>query len=100
MSSYFFFCLLIPFSVDARPDNVVVNLRYNPNHGVWVRPKNVPPVKIFFESIKDARSNPRSIGVNLERRNDEFPFIPALMMKLVRFVHSTLVREFRRKIFS
>jgi len=96
----FLFCLLIPFSVDARPDSVVVNLRFNPNHGVWVRPKNVPAVKIFFEGIKDTRSNPRSIGVNLERRNDRIPIYSAYNDEVSRFVHSTLIREFRRKNFS
>ena len=96
----FLFCLLIPFSVDARPDSVVVNLRFNPNHGVWVRPKNVPAVKIFFEGIKDTRSNLRSIGVNLERRNDRIPIYSAYNDEVSRFVHSTLIREFRRKNFS
>ncbi len=96
----FLFCLLIPFSVDARPDSLVVNLRFNPNHGVWVRPNNVPAVKIFFEHIKDTRSNPRSIGVNLERRNDRIPIFSSYNDEVSRFVHSTLIREFRRKKFS
>jgi hypothetical protein len=95
----FLFCLLIPFSVYARPDSMVVNLRFDPNHGVGVRPNNVPPVKIFFENIADARTNPRSIGVNLERGN-RIPVFSSSNDAVSRFVHSILIREFQRKKFS
>jgi hypothetical protein len=94
----FLFCLLIPFSVDARRDSLVVNLRFDPNHGVGVSLKTVPAVKIFFEDFKDARSNPRSIGVNLERRN-RLPVFSTDNDAVSRFVHTALTREFRRKKF-
>jgi hypothetical protein len=95
----FLFCLLIPFSVDAGRDSLVVNLRFDPNHGVGVRPKIVPADKIFFENFKDVRSNPRSIGVNLEHRN-RLPVFSSNNDAVSRFVHAALIREFRRKNFS
>ena len=95
----FLFCLLIPFSVDARSDSLVMDLIFKPNHNVSVRPKNVPPVKIFFEHVKDARSNPRSIGVNLEHRDERVPVLSSNNGAASRFVHSALTREFRNKKF-
>jgi hypothetical protein len=95
----FLFCLLIPFSVYAGRDSLVVNLRFDPNHGVGVRPKIVPADKIFFENFKDVRSNPRSIGVNLEHRN-RLPVFSSSDGAVNRFVHAALIREFRRKNFS
>lgn len=96
----FLFCLLILLSVDARSDSLVVDLRFKPNHHVWVRPKNVPAVNIFFEHVKDARSNPRSIGVSFERRHGRIPVVSSDNGAVSRFVYSALVREFRRKNFS
>lgn len=96
----FLFCLLIPFSVNARENNLVMNLKYKPNHNVGVRPHNVPADKIFFEHIKDARSNPRSIGENLEHRNERVPVFSSDSDSVSRFVHSALVKEFRSKNFA
>ena len=96
----FLFCLLIPFSVNAKENSLVMNLKYKPNHNVGVRPHNVPADKIFFEHIKDARSNPRSIGENLEHKHERIPIFSSDNDDVSRFVHSALIKEFRSKNFS
>jgi hypothetical protein len=96
----FLFCLLIPFSVDARQDSLVMNLKFKPNQKVKVHPHDVPAVKIFFERIKDARSNLRSIGENLEHRKERIPVFSSDNDEVSHFVHSALIKEFRSKNFS
>jgi hypothetical protein len=96
----FLFCLLVPFSIDARQDSLVMNLKFKPNHKVRVHPNNVPADKIFFEHIKDARSNPRSIGENLEHRNERVPIYSSDNDAVSHFVQSALIKEFRSKNFS
>jgi hypothetical protein len=95
----FLFCLLIPFSVDARSDSLVMKLQFKPRHIVNVRPKNIPAARIFFEPVNDARSNPRRVGVNVEHRNERIPVFSSDSGAASRFVHSALIKEFRNKRF-
>ena len=96
----FLFCLLIPFSIDAKSDRLVINLKFKPNNKVKVHPRNVPAVKIFFEHIKDARSNPRTIGENLEDKHERILILCPDDDEASDFVRSALIKEFRGKDFS
>ncbi len=94
----FLFCLLIPFTLYAKSDSLTVDLEFKPRESVKVYPKNVPASRIFFESIQDARSNPRTIGENLEDKDQRVTIRAS--NEPAGFVRSVLVREFRQKKFS
>lgn len=91
-------CLLIPLTLSAKSDSLTFDLEFKPRESVKVHPRNVPAARIFFESIQDARSNPRMIGENLEDKERRVPVRasndPASFVRLV------LNREFRNKRFS
>ena len=94
----FLCCLLIPFTLYAKSDSLTVDLEFKPRESVKVHPKNVPASRIFFESIQDARSNPRTIGENLEDKDQRVTIRAS--NEPASFVRSVLVREFRTKKFS
>ena len=93
-------CLLIPFTVNAKLDSLTVDLEFKPRENVKVLPKNVPSAKIFFEPIQDARSNPRTIGENLEDKDQKVTIRASNNNEPAGFVRSVLIREFRSKKFS
>jgi uncharacterized lipoprotein YajG len=94
----FLFCLLIPFILYAKPESLTVDLEFKPRDNVKVSPKNVPTGKIFFEPIQDTRSNPRTIGENLEDKNQKVTIRAS--KEPANFVRSALIKEFRNKKFS
>ena len=91
-------CLLIPFTVIAKSDSLTIDLEFKPRENVKVHPKNVPAGKIFFEPIHDARSNSRTIGENLEDKDQKVTIKTS--NEPSGFVRSVLIREFRNKKFS
>jgi hypothetical protein len=91
-------CILFPFTGYAKKDNLTIGLEYKPRDNVKVHPKNVPPGKIFFEPIQDARANSKIIGENLEDKKDKV--IIRSSIEPSNFVRSVLVKEFRNKKFS
>ena len=95
----FLFCLLIPFSIDAKSDNLVINLLFKPRENVKVQVKNVPTVKIFFEQMKDTRSDPRNIGENVENKDKKILIQTSNDNEAGDFVRSALIKEFRSKNF-
>jgi hypothetical protein len=96
----FLVCVLIPFTVNAKSDSLTVDLEFKPRENVKVQPKNVPSGKIFFEPIQDARSNPRTIGENLEDKDQKVTIRASNNNEPASFVRSVLIREFRSKKFS
>ena len=92
-----FFCLLIPFSLEAKEK--VIQLQYKPNQKVKVQPRNVPPVKIYLEEIRDARPQPREIGENQEK-DQKILIVTSDSGGARQFVRSALNKEFRDKGFS
>jgi uncharacterized lipoprotein YajG len=98
-SFFVFLCfLLIPFTLNAKSDSLTFDLEFKPRESVKVHPKNVPAIRIFFESIQDARSNPRTIGENLEDKDQKVTIRAS--NEPASFVRSVLNREFRSKKFS
>jgi uncharacterized lipoprotein YajG len=98
-SFFVFFCfLLIPFTLNAKSDSLTFDLEFKPRESVKVHPKNVPASRIFFESIQEARSNPRTIGENLEDKDQKVTIRSS--NEPASFVRSVLNREFRSKKFS
>jgi uncharacterized lipoprotein YajG len=95
----FLFFLLLPFSTDAKSDNLVVNLVFKPRENVKVQVKNIPAVKIYFEQIKDTRSDPRSIGENLEKKDQRILVQTSNDSEAGEFVRSVLIKEFKSKTF-
>jgi hypothetical protein len=90
--------VLIPFTVYAKPESLKVDLDFKPRDSVKVHPKNVPPSKIFFEPVQDARPNPRSIGENLEDKGQKVNILAS--NEPAGFVRSVLIKEFRNRKFS
>lgn len=90
--------MLIPFTAYAKSDSLKVDLEFKPRESVKVNPKNVPASKIFFEPVQDARSNPRTIGENLEDKGQKVSILAS--NEPSGFVRSVLIREFRNKKFS
>jgi uncharacterized lipoprotein YajG len=88
--------LLIPFLLEAKEK--AIQLRYKPNNEARVNPR-VPAVKIFLEDIRDARSNPRAIGENLEEEGNRVLITTADPQGAKNFVKSALVAEFSDKGF-
>ena len=96
----FLICLLIPFILYAKPDSLTVDLEFKPRENVKVHPKNVPTGKIFFEPIRDTRSNPRIIGENQEDKDQKVTIRASNNNEPASFVRSALIKEFRSKKFS
>jgi hypothetical protein len=96
----FLLCLLFPLSIDAKMDKLVIDLKFKPNHGVKVNPKDVPAARIFFEHIKDARPNQRNVGENLEDKGERVLIQVNDIDGASDFVGSALNKEFRSKKFS
>ena len=94
----FLCCLLVPFTLYAKSDSLTFDLEFKPRESVKVHPKSVPASRIFFESFQDARSNPRTIGENLEDKNQRVTIRAS--NEPASFVRSVLNREFRSKKFS
>ena len=92
--------ILIPFIVFAKLDTLKIDLEFKPRESVKVHPKNVPSGKIYFESVQDARPNPRGIGENLEDKNQRVSILASSNNEPGSFVRSVLIREFRNKKFS
>lgn len=90
--------MLIPFAVYAKSESLKVDLEFKPRETVKVHPKNVPPSKIFFEPVQDARPNPRNIGENMEDKGQKVSILAS--NEPSGFVRSVLIREFRNKKFS
>ena len=90
--------VLLPFNLHAKSDSLKFDLEFKPRESVKVHPKNVPPGKVFFEPIQDARSNPRTIGENLEDKDKKVSILAS--NEPSSFVRSVLIREFRNKKFS
>ena len=90
--------LLIPLTLYAKSDSLTIDLEFRPRESVKVHPKNVPSSRVFFESIQDARSNPRTIGENLEDKDQRVTIRAS--NEPASFVRSVLNREFRSKKFS
>jgi hypothetical protein len=93
-------CLLIPLTVYARPESLTVDLEFKPRDNVKVHPKNVPSGKIFFEPVQDTRSNPKTIGENLENKDKKVTIKASNNNEPTNFVRSVLIKEFRDKKFS
>jgi hypothetical protein len=93
-----FFCLLIPFSLEAKEK--VIQLQYKPNEKVKVQPRNVPSVKIYIEEVRDARPHPREIGENQEEKDQKVLIATSDGGGARQFVRSALNKEFRDKGFS
>jgi uncharacterized lipoprotein YajG len=89
---------LIPFTAYAKSDSLKIDLEFKPRESVKVQPKNVPPGKIFFEPVQDARPNSRAIGENLEDKGQKVSILAS--NEPSSFVRSVLIREFRNKKFS
>ena len=91
-------CLLIPWSVEA--EEKVIDLQYKPKEKVKVHLKNAPTVKIFFEEVKDTRSQPREIGENQEDKENKIKIVTPKDDGARHFVLLVLKKEFRNKGFK
>ena len=89
--------LLIPFLLEAKEKTI--QLRYKPNNEAKVHPK-APAVKIFLDEFRDARSNPRAIGENLEDEGSKVLITTSDTNGARNFVKSALGTEFNRKGFQ
>ncbi len=92
--------LLIPFNLYAKSESLTVDLEFKPRENVKVHPKNIPSTKLFFESFQDARSNPRTIGENLEDKDQRVTIRASGKNEPAGFVRSVLSKEFRSKKFA
>jgi hypothetical protein len=91
-------CLLIPWLVEAKEKEI--NLEYKPRDKVTVNPKDVPVMKIYFEEVKDIRSNPREIGENQENKDKKIQIVTSEDNGARKFVLSVLKNEFKDKGFK
>jgi uncharacterized lipoprotein YajG len=75
-----------------------IDLKYKPREKVKVKPKRVPSVKIYFEDIKDGRSNPKIIGENKEEKTIQIETADPSSAR--QFIRGVLKKEFQDKGFS
>jgi hypothetical protein len=93
-------CLLIPWSVEGKDKDLLINLEYKPNEKVKVIPRNVPEVKIYFGEINDTRPQRSKVGENQESKNERIPILTKEEDSASLFVLSILKKEFQEKKFK
>ncbi len=93
-----FFCLLLPWSVSAK--ELEIELKYMPRDKVNVRPKEVSPLKIYFEAVEDNRSQPRRIGENIEDKNKKVQIVTPDADAASQLIRTVLKNEFKNKGFA
>ncbi|MEW6188368.1 MAG: hypothetical protein AB1585_21840 [Thermodesulfobacteriota bacterium] len=95
MKRYLFICLfflLIPLLAEA--NEKVIQLQYKPKSSVNVQIKKVPPIRIFWEGIRDTRKRPREIGENQEEKNKFIRIVTSDDRQVRNFILTVLKNEF------
>jgi hypothetical protein len=85
---------------DKKEKEKTIALHFRPKEKVRETPKHIPEVKIFFETFRDERPNPREIGENLENKDKRIVILTADEHGAAGFVQSVLKEHFRNKGFQ
>lgn len=85
---------------DKEAKEKVITLRFQPKEKVKETPQNIPPVKVFFDEVRDERPRPKEIGENLENKDKRISIVTAEENGAAQFVQGVLKEQFREKGFT
>ncbi len=84
----------------AKTAQQTISLEYKPNAKLEASPASVTPLRIFFGTFKDERSDPRQIGENLEDKAERVVITTDDPAAPSEFIGASLASVFRKKGFK